>query len=84
MELCDQPIHVLFKHRLAGETTAVQIVNSVLTRIDKMEPRLNAYITLTRDGMIENAEAADRRQESKGRCWPGRFQRQRRRVSIPD
>ncbi len=61
MELCDQPIHALFKQRLAGEATAVEIVHSVLNRIDKMEPRVNAYITLTREGMIENAEAADRR-----------------------
>ena len=61
MELCDRPIHALFAQRLAGETTAVEIVRSVLNRIGKMEPRLHAYITLTRDGMMENAEAADRR-----------------------
>ena len=61
MELCDRPIHALFAQRLAGETTAVEIVRSVLNRIGKMEPRLHAYITLTRDGMLENAEAADRR-----------------------
>lgn len=46
------------------EITAVELTESVLARIREVEPRVNAYITLTEDLALEQAREADARFES--------------------
>lgn len=42
------------------EVTAVEITESVLKRIDSVEDRIRAYVTLTKDAAREMSQAADR------------------------
>jgi len=49
------------KNRLAAkEITSVQLVEAVLARIDTVEDRIKAYLTLDRDGALAAAEQADK------------------------
>lgn len=59
MELCEQPIHQLHKRRIAGEVSTEEIARSVLARIDAVEEKIHAFITLTTEGVLEGARAAD-------------------------
>ena len=59
MELCETPIHVLHAQRMGKEITTEEIATSVLERIGKVEQLLHAFITLTTDGVLEAAKAAD-------------------------
>ncbi len=43
------------------EISAVELTESVLTRIDRVEPRVHAYITLTPELALEQAKDADAR-----------------------
>ncbi len=61
MELCDFPINVLHARRLAKEVSTEEIAASVLTRIERVEKQLHAYINLTTDGVLQAARAADER-----------------------
>ena len=61
MELCDLPIHTLHEKRLAGEVSTVDIAVSVLARIEAVEDRVRAYITLATDGVPVAAAEADKR-----------------------
>ncbi|MCZ6558794.1 MAG: Asp-tRNA(Asn)/Glu-tRNA(Gln) amidotransferase subunit GatA [SAR324 cluster bacterium] len=61
MELCDFPINVLHARRLAKEVSTEEIAASVLTRIERVEKQLHAYISLTTEGVLEAARAADER-----------------------
>jgi aspartyl-tRNA(Asn)/glutamyl-tRNA(Gln) amidotransferase subunit A len=52
-----------------GEVTAVELAESQLDRLERLEPDLNAFITVTRDEALEAARSADdavRRGESLG------------------
>lgn len=42
------------------ETTSVALTEACLSRIDALEPRINAFITLTADSALEHARQADR------------------------
>ena len=44
----------------AGETSAVELTRSSLARIELVDGLLNAYITVTADAALEQAEQADR------------------------
>jgi len=44
-----------------GEITSVELVESVLARIDAVEDRTKAYLALDREGALAAAEEADRR-----------------------
>ncbi|MGH2607488.1 MAG: Asp-tRNA(Asn)/Glu-tRNA(Gln) amidotransferase subunit GatA [Tepidiformaceae bacterium] len=48
----------------AKEFTSVELAQSVLDRIDAVEPQVRAYITLTADLALEQAREADSRYES--------------------
>ena len=61
MELCDQNAFELAKRLRRGEVTSRQITESVLQRIDEREGTVNAYITLTREMALHQADLADRR-----------------------
>ena len=43
-----------------GETSSVELVQSVLARIDEVEDRTRAYLTLDREGALAAAEKADK------------------------
>jgi aspartyl-tRNA(Asn)/glutamyl-tRNA(Gln) amidotransferase subunit A len=61
MDLCDRPLHELHHMRLAKQVSAEEIARAVLARIERVEPRVRAYITLTPEGVLEHARAADRK-----------------------
>jgi aspartyl-tRNA(Asn)/glutamyl-tRNA(Gln) amidotransferase subunit A len=53
-------IHEAKKKLAAKEITSVQLVESVLARIDAVENRTRAYLALDREGALEAAERADK------------------------
>ncbi len=42
------------------ELSPVEVVATILERVDALQPRLNAFVTVTRDRAIEQARAAER------------------------
>ena len=61
MDLCDQPLHELHRQRLNKTISTVEIAESVLRRIETLEARLHAFITLNTDAVLPAAQAADQR-----------------------
>jgi aspartyl-tRNA(Asn)/glutamyl-tRNA(Gln) amidotransferase subunit A len=59
MELHSLTIHQLQAKLARGEVSALEITESVLARIDQVEDRVGAYITLDRDNALAQAAAAD-------------------------
>lgn len=53
----------------AGEVTSVGLTESVLARIDAVEPQVQAYLALDREGALRQAEQADIRRK-KGQVGP--------------
>jgi aspartyl-tRNA(Asn)/glutamyl-tRNA(Gln) amidotransferase subunit A len=60
MELNGLTIHKLSEMLAGGEVSSVDITSSVLDRIDQVEEKVGAYITLDRDGALTQAAEADR------------------------
>lgn len=60
MELSGLGIHDLIRMRDEGEVSCREILDSVYRRIDAVEPKVGAYVTLTRDEALKMAERADR------------------------
>jgi len=54
-------MHVAKNKLTAREITSVQLVESVLSRIDSVENRTRAYLTLDREGALAAAELADKK-----------------------
>jgi aspartyl-tRNA(Asn)/glutamyl-tRNA(Gln) amidotransferase subunit A len=44
-----------------GQSSSVELTRHFLARIERLNPALNALITLTAQGALEQAQAADRR-----------------------
>jgi len=61
MELYSLTIHELQEKIRRGEVTSTAIVQSVFDRIDSVEERVHAYITLMRESALEEAGKADER-----------------------
>ncbi len=61
MELHDLTARVLAEKIREGEVTSVEATEAVLKRIDRMEPVINAYITVTPDEALETARSIDER-----------------------
>lgn len=59
MELYSRTIHELKEMLADKQVSAVEVTQSVLTRIDAVESKVGAYITLARDQALKDAEAAD-------------------------
>ena len=59
MELNQLTIHELQEKIRTGETTSVEILQSVFNRIDAVEGVVHAYIALMRDSALEEAKRAD-------------------------
>jgi aspartyl-tRNA(Asn)/glutamyl-tRNA(Gln) amidotransferase subunit A len=61
MEFYQRTIHELHDMLKKGETTALDITESVLNRIKAVDGRVNAYITVTGDVARTQAQDADKR-----------------------
>ena len=59
MELHALTIHALQDLLAKGEISSLELTRSVLARIDAVEDKVNAYITLDRNNALAQAEAAD-------------------------
>lgn len=53
-------IHELKKKLNEGETTSVEIAESVFNRIDAVEDKINSFITIMKDSAFEEAQKADK------------------------
>ncbi len=61
MELCDLTIHEAHKGLVQKEFSSRELTLSCLQRIDEVEDRLNAFITVTAELALEQANAADKK-----------------------
>jgi aspartyl-tRNA(Asn)/glutamyl-tRNA(Gln) amidotransferase subunit A len=61
MEFYQATIRALHQKLRAGEVTSRQITESVLARIDAVDPGLHAYIRVLQDEALAQAEAVDER-----------------------
>lgn len=59
MELCDLPAHELGDLLRGRKVSAEEICGSVLQRIDEVEKKTRAFITLDRDGALAQARRVD-------------------------
>jgi aspartyl-tRNA(Asn)/glutamyl-tRNA(Gln) amidotransferase subunit A len=58
-ELCDLTGTELAATLMAGETSAVEVVRSSLARVEAVDDRVKAFLTLTPEVALERAEAVD-------------------------
>jgi aspartyl-tRNA(Asn)/glutamyl-tRNA(Gln) amidotransferase subunit A len=61
MSLHTLTIHELQEMLAKGQVSAVELTQDVLGRIDKIEDKVKAYITLDRESALQQAEAADKK-----------------------
>ncbi|WP_306535668.1 Asp-tRNA(Asn)/Glu-tRNA(Gln) amidotransferase subunit GatA [Geobacter sp.] len=61
MELFDLTIHELHDRLKKKEVSSVEATKVMLARIEAVDPKVNAYITVTPEEALVAAEAADRR-----------------------
>jgi aspartyl-tRNA(Asn)/glutamyl-tRNA(Gln) amidotransferase subunit A len=61
MNLYQLPIHELYGMLRRKEVTAKEITESVLRRIEAVEPQIHAYISVTADWALDQARQADER-----------------------
>ncbi|GLI38092.1 Asp-tRNA(Asn)/Glu-tRNA(Gln) amidotransferase subunit GatA [Geobacter hydrogenophilus] len=61
MELFDLTIHELHERLKRKEVSSVEATKAMLARIEAVDPKVNAYITVTPEEALAAAEAADRR-----------------------
>jgi aspartyl-tRNA(Asn)/glutamyl-tRNA(Gln) amidotransferase subunit A len=61
MELCDRTASDLIRMLKKREVTSREITESVLTRIDDKESSIHAFVTVSRETALEQADQADRR-----------------------
>src|SRR4051794_39541640 len=54
----------------AGELRAVEIAEATLGRIDALDPKLHAFLTVARDSFLESARAVDAKRASGGKLGP--------------
>lgn len=61
MRLFDKPAHVLHDMLKAKEISAVELTNDVYARIDEVEDKVQAFLTLTKDTALEQAAKVDKK-----------------------
>lgn len=67
MKLYELTISQALEKMEAGELTSVELTQSYLDRIDAVEKNVSAYITVDREGALEQAKKADKdRSEGRG------------------
>ncbi|WP_298439423.1 Asp-tRNA(Asn)/Glu-tRNA(Gln) amidotransferase subunit GatA [Geobacter sp.] len=69
MELFDLTIHELHDRLKRKEVSSVEATRTMLARIEAVDPKVNAYITVTPEEALAAAEAADQR-IAEGRIAP--------------
>ena len=57
-ELCDLPAHGLSERLAGGEVSATDILESCLARVERLDPRVHAFLTLTEEVAREGASGA--------------------------
>ncbi len=68
MSICDLTLEQLAAALAKGETTSVEATQAYLERIERFDPHLHSYITVTRKKALADAAAADaRRQQGQAR-----------------
>src|SRR5215470_2066367 len=60
-DLCFTPATELARLIRAREVSPIEIADAVLARIERLNPRLNAFVTVTADLAREQAKAAEAR-----------------------
>jgi Asp-tRNA(Asn)/Glu-tRNA(Gln) amidotransferase A subunit family amidase len=60
-ELVWTPATELARHYRTGELSPVEVVDAVLSRLDAVEPEINAFVTVTADQAREQAKDAEAR-----------------------
>lgn len=60
MKLYDKPAHVLHDMLAKKEITSVELTKDVLARLDEVEDEVRAYLTVTREDALAQAEAVDK------------------------
>lgn len=66
MHLYSKTIHELHSMLKSGETTSSEITESVFSRIEDVDGKVQSYLTLTRDQAMEAAGKADERYRKGG------------------
>ena len=66
MELIEHAGHQLAALMASGEITSRELTEATFARIDAIEPNVNAYVTLNRDGALAQADAVDARRKQRG------------------
>lgn len=61
MQLYELTIHELHAKLKTGEVSSVEATRSILDRIDAVEDKVHAFITITPEEAMQNAAAADKR-----------------------
>ena len=61
MEIIDLTIHELHEKLKAKEVSSVEATRAMLDRIEAVDGQVNAYITVTPEQALVEAEAADKR-----------------------
>ena len=59
-DLCFTPATELLRLFRARRASPTEVMEAVLARIDRVNPQLNAYVTLTREAALRDARAATR------------------------
>jgi aspartyl-tRNA(Asn)/glutamyl-tRNA(Gln) amidotransferase subunit A len=61
MEIFELTIHELHDKLKRKEVSSVEATKSLLSRIEAVDPKVNAFITVTPEEALQSAEAADKR-----------------------
>ena len=64
MSLYEKKVHELADMLAKGETTSVEITKAYLQRIEEVEPKVQAYITVDAEGALKKAEEVDRKRSA--------------------
>jgi aspartyl-tRNA(Asn)/glutamyl-tRNA(Gln) amidotransferase subunit A len=64
MEYYSLSLHEALRLLDTGEVTSVGLTESVLARIDAVEPKVQAYLALDREGALRQAEQADSKRKN--------------------
>jgi len=65
-DLCFTPATELHRLYQARKTSPLEVMRAVLERVDAVNPKLNAIVTLTRESALEQAKAATAAFKKKG------------------
>jgi amidase len=69
-QLCEMQATELVALMVANATSSVEVMTSHLDRIERVNPRMNAIVTLVADQALESARQADATRRSGGRLGP--------------